>query len=89
MDRTLYKGIPFSASLLDFDEYIINSKENKGKLFSIIKQCGVSNLKIRCDVWRMCLGIFNVDSNWEEKLQQLEKERSNYENLVNKHIKKE
>ena len=71
MDKPVYKGIEFSASLLDFDEYIVHSEKNKTEFYSLIKDCQIDSLKIRCDVWRLCLGIIDIDLTWEEKAWQL------------------
>lgn len=75
MDKNLYTGVPFSTSLLDFDKYLVHSEDNKAELYSQIKDCQVDKLKIRCDIWRLCLGVINIDSPWEEKAEQLQRER--------------
>lgn len=89
MDKTRYKGIPFLSSLLEFDEYIVHSEENKAKLYSLIKECQLDTIKIRCDAWRICFGILEVNSTWEEKVAKVQGERERYQQLVNKHIKKQ
>lgn len=48
----------------------------------------MDSLKIRCDVWRLCLGIINIDSDFEGKAQQLQNERDRYKGLLNKHTRK-
>jgi hypothetical protein len=73
MEKSLYPGIPFSTSILDFDKFVVHSEDSKEQLFNMIKDCQVTNHKIRCDVWRLCLGIFNIDSTWEQKAEQLHK----------------
>lgn len=64
----------------------MNSSEYKNPLAEAIRKAELETLRIRFCVWRMLLGVINIDADWATKSDQLQKLRNEYASLWKKHI---
>jgi hypothetical protein len=73
-DRAL-SLVSYMGSATSFERFVINSHVNREKLSSEIRSCGLEEYKIRFNVWRMLMGVYSINNNLQQKVEELTRKR--------------
>lgn len=74
-----FKLIFHASSATTFQKFILDSSQNRNELFDVIRSCKLDEYKIRFNIWRMTMGVIGLDSEQEEKIEQLKQSRAEYQ----------
>ncbi|CAD8183912.1 unnamed protein product [Paramecium pentaurelia] len=75
--------------LINFRKFILNQNWNINELQELILNCQLSSIKLRFSIWRLFLGIFQIDDSIEQKIIKLNQNRSDYQNLSKQYLQAE
>ncbi|CAK93390.1 unnamed protein product (macronuclear) [Paramecium tetraurelia] len=75
--------------LNNFKKYILNENLNLNEIQELILNCHLSSMKLRFSIWRLFLGIFKISDSLEEKINKLNQNRSDYQNLSKQYLQVE
>ncbi|CAD8190226.1 unnamed protein product [Paramecium octaurelia] len=75
--------------LNNFKKYILNENLNLNEIQELILKCQLSSMKLRFSIWRLFLGIFKINDTLEQKINKLNQNRSDYQNLSKQYLQAE
>ncbi|CAD8104618.1 unnamed protein product [Paramecium sonneborni] len=78
-----------SFDLNNFKKFILNENLNINDLQELILNFHLSSMKLRFSIWRLFLGIFNINDSIEQKINKLNQNRSDYQNLSKQYLQAE